>query len=274
MYGHLRRKALQWRYRKEIVSMNKNNLSKNLYELRRRNGLSQEEMAEKLFVSRQAISKWERGEAYPDTENLIVISNIFGITLDELVHGDLAVTDEVGEDENDAESNDDSSPTRVSVNMTESGLHIKVRDEDEDENIVVNLPGIHIDVNGNGKNDEDEDDDDEPYDKRIARGSGILRVFRALPYPILITAAFLILGFTVHAWAWAWTLFITIPVYYSLIDAIRHRRFSDFAYPVFLAFVYCLIGMTAGGWHPWWIIFITIPIYYPVAEAIDRWIRG
>ena len=56
--------------------MNTNNLSRNLYELRRINNLSQEEMAEKLYVSRQAISKWERGKGYPDITILPSIARV------------------------------------------------------------------------------------------------------------------------------------------------------------------------------------------------------
>ena len=63
-------------------------LSEQIKEERRKCNLSQEALANKLHISRQAISKWERGESYPDLEKLIEFSNIFGITLDELVKGD------------------------------------------------------------------------------------------------------------------------------------------------------------------------------------------
>ena len=58
-----------------------------LYELRKKNGLSQEELADKLGISRQAVSKWERAEASPDTDNLILLAKLYGITLDELLNG-------------------------------------------------------------------------------------------------------------------------------------------------------------------------------------------
>ena len=45
-----------------------------LYELRKQHGLSQDELAEKLNVSRQAVSKWERSESSPDTDNLIALA--------------------------------------------------------------------------------------------------------------------------------------------------------------------------------------------------------
>ena len=53
--------------------------------LRKERGFSQEELAERLDVSRQAVSKWESGQSYPETEKLIQISNLFGITVDHLL---------------------------------------------------------------------------------------------------------------------------------------------------------------------------------------------
>ena len=56
-----------------------------LYHLRKQKGLSQEELANRLNVSRQTISKWEVGDSTPDIEKLIAISDMFQISLDELV---------------------------------------------------------------------------------------------------------------------------------------------------------------------------------------------
>lgn len=60
-------------------------LADRLVELRKENKLSQEALAEKLGLSRQAISKWERAEASPDTDNLIALASLYGISLDELL---------------------------------------------------------------------------------------------------------------------------------------------------------------------------------------------
>ena len=64
---------------------NSETLGNKLYRLRKNAGLSQEALADKLGVSRQAVSKWECGESLPDTDNLITISKLFGTSLDELV---------------------------------------------------------------------------------------------------------------------------------------------------------------------------------------------
>ena len=52
-----------------------------LQRLRKERGMSQEELGEQLGVSRQTISKWENGSAYPDMLNLITISGFFGVTI-------------------------------------------------------------------------------------------------------------------------------------------------------------------------------------------------
>lgn len=59
-----------------------------LQELRKGAGLSQEELAERLGVSRQSVSKWELGQAYPETEKIIEISRMFGVSLDVLLKGE------------------------------------------------------------------------------------------------------------------------------------------------------------------------------------------
>ena len=63
-------------------------LSEKLYKLRKNSGLSQEQLAEKLSVSRQAISKWESGTAVPESEKLVTISNYFGVSVDYLLKDD------------------------------------------------------------------------------------------------------------------------------------------------------------------------------------------
>ena len=60
---------------------------KKLYQLRKSHGLSQEELAEKLNVSRQTVSKWETGDSTPDMEKLVLLSEYFEISLDELILG-------------------------------------------------------------------------------------------------------------------------------------------------------------------------------------------
>ena len=63
-------------------------LSDKIVKLRKMKGISQEELAEKLNVSRQAISRWEVGSAQPDSANILQLSKLFGVTADYLLNDD------------------------------------------------------------------------------------------------------------------------------------------------------------------------------------------
>lgn len=65
-------------------------IGENLQILRKGKGLTQEELAEKLGVSRQAVSKWETGEAYPETETFLKLCELYGVTADELLRGNVS----------------------------------------------------------------------------------------------------------------------------------------------------------------------------------------
>ena len=203
-------------------------LGKKLYECRKKAGLSQEELAEKLNVSRQAVSKWECGESLPDTDNLISISKLYGVSLDELV----------------ANANAESAPTLIQADVEEMD---EDELEDKEEEAYFSYDGTPADT------------------KRK-----ILRALHTFPYPILMVIGFLLWGFCLDGWAVAWILFVTIPVYYSVLTCIRAKKWSAFAYPVFVSVVYLFLGMQWGLWHPWWILYVTVPIYYAIAEALDR----
>lgn len=213
------------------------NLSTKLKELRKAQGLSQEKLAEQLVVSRQAVSKWESGEACPDIENMIALAKLYGVSLDELVGISDAATQATPEHPPQATDDADSSAKTV---------------------------GAY----GNC----DDDDDDEDVKAVTASKSTAAKLLYTLPYPIIATIAFLLLGILADAWYIAWILFVTIPLYYSLISCIAKRRFRGFAYPVLVTCIFLFLGMKFGAWHPAWVIFLTIPVYDPVAVAIDKMI--
>ncbi len=64
------------------------NIGKKIMEIRKEHNLSQEELANMFFVTRQTISSWENGKSYPDIETIIKISDKFNISLDKLLKGD------------------------------------------------------------------------------------------------------------------------------------------------------------------------------------------
>ena len=214
---------------------NSERLSNTLYELRKKAGLSQEDLAEKLDVSRQAVSKWECGESLPDTEKLIAISKFYSVSLDGLVGNEPTKTDLVQERVIQEE------PAPVQASNEKQTLKTEEEENDEDE--------------------EDEEWENE--------GLGV-RILHTLPSPIIATIAFLLWGFIWGGWAVAWTLYLLIPVYQSLIACVRQRRWSAFSYPAFITFIYMFIGVQWDLWHPYWILYITVPIYYAIAKAIDR----
>ena len=62
--------------------------NKKIQELRKKKGITQEELAEAIYVSRTAVSKWESGKGYPSIDSLKTISKYFNVTVDELLSGD------------------------------------------------------------------------------------------------------------------------------------------------------------------------------------------
>ena len=69
-------------------------LGKRLREYRSDLEMTQEELAEKMYVSRQTISSWENDKSYPDIHSLLMLSDLFGVTLDILVKGDIEIMKE------------------------------------------------------------------------------------------------------------------------------------------------------------------------------------
>ena len=191
-----------------------NSFGTKLQNLRKNNGLSQEELSDKLAVSRQAVSKWERGEVYPDTENLIAISKLFNVSLDELVNN--------------------------------------YKTENLEENLT------------------DQDTSIENKKELLSKKGKILLAFKKFPYPILVTVIYLLWGFLLDGWAVGWTLYVTIPVYYSIIECLHKKRLSNFSFSCLVTFVFLLCGMAWNLWHPYWLVFLTIPIYHSVASVIDK----
>ena len=69
-------------------------LGQRLKNYRNNAGMNQEELADTLYVSRQTISSWENDKSYPDIHSLLMMSNLFGVSLDDLVKGDIEIMKE------------------------------------------------------------------------------------------------------------------------------------------------------------------------------------
>ena len=173
-----------------------------LYELRKQHGYSQDELADKLNVSRQAISKWERSESSPDTDNLIALAKLYGVSLDELLNytpakpgeeskESQAQTQDENTDENaqsavDDDKNDTSSfdyeENGDRVHIDENGIHVHDKDG---SNVIIKggiaklvnkiVGDIHVEngkttVNGKVVDNDDDDKHTESSTVRIENG--------------------------------------------------------------------------------------------------------
>lgn len=226
-------------------------LGNRLAELRKQHGLSQEELADQLGVSRQAISKWERGEASPDTDNLIELARIYNISLDEL----LGLK---GSDEDKEKFGADG------IHIDSTGIH--VTDEDGSEVHVTNKGVDIVDESGERKHVDVKIKTDKKH--RVTALVSLIVTFSAV-------IAYILLGTLLGLWTQAWTLFLLIPVVPSACEAFILKNANVFAYPVFIAFVYltlCSWVLPAFNapamWHPLWVLFLTIPVYYGVCNFI------
>lgn len=74
-------------------------VGKQIQHYRKEKNLSQDELAEIIFVSRQSISNWERGATYPDIQNLLLLNKVFEVSLDKLVKGDLETMKQIIHDQ-------------------------------------------------------------------------------------------------------------------------------------------------------------------------------
>lgn len=118
------------------------NFQNELQKQRKAHGMSQEELGEKLGVSRQTISKWEGGTAYPDMLNLMTISDFFGITTDELINGKEELTetaDEASDTQENAAASDDDGKSDNSEYIS-----IKNHYEYKSKTEIRGIPLIHV----------------------------------------------------------------------------------------------------------------------------------
>ena len=240
-----------------------------LYEYRKKMGLSQEELASKIGVSRQAVSKWERAEASPDTDNLIELSKVYGVTLDEMLRGK---DDEAPAEESAGASagepakapSEEPAQEKDKVQIGWHGIHVH---DKHGAKVDIDRRGIFVEENGEQKVYTDENGHiHRPDDCR--HHDGKRDFWHIFPYPALTVIAYLLFGFfnICGGWAWGWIVFLTIPLYYTIVDAIQKRNPNHFAYPVLALIAFFILGIY-GFWHPGWVVFLTIPVYYGIVNA-------
>jgi transcriptional regulator with XRE-family HTH domain len=210
-------------------------IANRLFELRKQMNLSQEELSEKIGVSRQAISKWERAESSPDTDNLIVLARLYGISLDKLLFTTEALENKGAGGTEDGNPNTETSDKKTKGKDFAANIHQfwgKAQD------------GIRT------------------------------QILTRLPIALIITGVYLFLGLVFNLWHPTWILFLLIPAYYQIVSMTKAhetvKKLNRFPIVFVCLIFYLLTGFLLGWWHPTWIVFLCIPIYYSMVNAVFK----
>lgn len=255
-----------------------------LLKYRKKFGFSQEELAEKIGVSRQAVSKWERAEAAPDTDNLIILADVYGVTLDELLRG----TDEQAEnkaknfskdepDENTTYEKDDrfsfktagihvhDGDDKVDISLKD-GINVQAKDGSY---VHVGMDGVHVN-NGEKVCVYTDENGNLMVDSEMKRKKHIKKIAHIFPIWFIALIAMLLWGFSnvLCGFALSWICLLVIPIYHTLVEAIYKRDAAVFAYPVVCVVFQMITGFLLNGWSWSWIAYLTIPVYYCVVKMI------
>ena len=287
-------------------------MAQRLVDRRKAAGLSQEALAAQLGVSRQAVSKWERSESSPDTDNLIALAALYGVSLDELLYGEAAgdsdggteASDETEEAENSTDNARRGDKPLVDISLAH-GIH--VIDPNKGEEVHVGWNGIHVTNDRKGEEvhvgpggvhvDTLEDDghsvhtnadgtvtiDGETFsswkearDKLDHHGkhfhTKLGRAWNKFPFPALVALAYLVLGIAYSTWGTGLFLVFLIPVYYAIGDFIDRRRLSKLIGNIYPA--------AAIAWFLYMWLCLGQPhpawvilVTIPVVEALMHWCR-
>ncbi len=201
-----------------------------LQHLRKENGYSQEVLAEKLGISRQSVSKWERAESSPEIDNLMALSKIYGLTIDELldVSGDKVIVKNTGKKEHDfkgkmksllSKANDFGIypnaakkllifPFPIIVVFLYVALSMAFKIWHPLWIIFMTIP-IY-------------------YRFAIACKANNKKVFALLiPVPEMVVTVYLLLGISVGVWGYASLLFLIIPLFYWAVLVSKSKKDSE-----------------------------------------------
>ncbi|MDR3292872.1 MAG: helix-turn-helix domain-containing protein [Clostridiales bacterium] len=297
-----------------------------LYDLRRKHGMSQEDLADELGVSRQAVSKWERAESSPDTDNLIALAKLYRVSLDELVDmdseneksgkGDGAQKREEYREQKDGFGKTDRTDAGHGTDGTDTGRgtdsgfgktdktdaayggsgagdtadgRFKIDLDDGKSSVHLSLGKIDISdgkggrvrVDGSGVRVEGKDavrdfgsNCNAEWDccgekyVRYGRGAAARGIVAAVA-TIGSVIAYLLLGFFLDAWHPAWLVFLSIPFFCALTDAIVKKKAQEFPMVVIAIGVFFALGFVLNAWHPAWVVFLSIPLYHGVVSAVS-----
>lgn len=191
-----------------------------LQQLRKANGYSQDVLAEKLGISRQAVSKWERAESSPSVDNLLDLARLYGITVDEMLNtdGDRIVIKTQNNTKKDikgklksliSKANDFGIYPELARSLAKFPFFLVVTVLYVVLCFVTKLwhplwiMFLALPIY---------------YQFALACKGGNKKVFMLLlPIPEIVVTLFLILGFAFGIWKYAWILFLILPIYYWIV---------------------------------------------------------
>ncbi|WP_251231592.1 helix-turn-helix domain-containing protein [Adlercreutzia aquisgranensis] len=281
-------------------------MAKRLADRRRNAGLTQEALAEKLEVSRQAVSKWERSESSPDTDNLIALADLYGVSLDELLYGDVADAEDASADSQDAGAHATESSRNASAH--ENGSEVEQRNsaaaadnarresgdertEDHGSSAAAEGPQAHDDGKAHPEDDESPFPPHGTRNDRRRRGRhyvdhhGIhiddgddhVHINWRDGVNVLDRE-----GNSVHV---GWdgvhvngTDYRSLDEANAAMDGMPHpgwtrspfrQAWDRFPFPAFVLLAYLLAGIFLGQWLMGLFLFFAIPLYYLVGGLID-----
>lgn len=211
-------------------------IAQRLAAMRREKGYSQEELANRLGLSRQAVSKWERAESSPDTGNLIALADLYGVTLDELVRVDVDISDDVRFEEADKEAT-----AEVSADVITAAA----------ESVAASTARAEAAAQVHELKDELKD----AVAQATKDASGAQGKAPDTPQPPPLDPQ------TRYA--------PQAPDGQHVSTRPAHSPWATFPYPVLCVIIFLVIGFVFGWWHPGWVIFLTIPIYYWIVRVVE-----
>lgn len=178
-------------------------IAQRLAELRREKGYSQEELAARLGLSRQAVSKWERAESSPDTGNLVALARLYGVTVDELLRFDEEIEDDVKFETRDRSVSSEMKAHEAAEKASAAAAQAAFAAAQ------ATAASTHMSQQPSQVAETKED--------RQTKGP-----WSSFPYPVLATIIFLAIGFLGGMWHPAWVIFLTIPLYYWVAHIIEN----------------------------------------------------
>lgn len=265
-------------------------IANRLVELRKKNGYSQEELASRLGLSRQAVSKWERAEASPDTDNLICLAKLYGVSLDDLLKTDddiETIVEEQGKETVEAEKvGNGQKKNEDSVCFSDGNLHIENEDGEE---VHIGKDGIHIrakDGNVDLGGDISDSIKSGAVKVNVKTHSNVLKIVEGCvtgAMALIVTIIYITLGCLYDGvwpdplvWKYLWVLYLLLPLTSSVFETIRLKKASPFTgavvFIVLIAFF--TLGFFLNAWHPGWVLFLAIPVYGTIAGGIDKALEG